>query len=595
MSHQEEVNNYVRSILLREKIACKELILSCMRYENDLKDDAYIFRPEIADAFIDVIAETVKLLQGEDENGNAYRGNPFYMQPWQKFIMYNLFGFYYKSTSIRRFQEAMIYVPRKNGKTPFAASLAWAFALYGGATGARVLLTSRTLKQSLLSFEFIKENIELAGYPIKRSAKGLGLSIRDNNQNHSIKGDLYFGDSYVSNISIEAFSGSRSGQDGFQGNFVIADELHEYVDSSNYEVFQQATKAVRDKLVLGISTAGKNPEGFLTGHLKRCDEVLTGHRDDKGLFIFICKAEENEQGVIDILDPKEHERANPSYNVTISSADMLQKAYNVVDNPDQKLLFMAKELNIFPKMRSNTYFDMEVFINSDSSYDFSLEQLQEARLTWYGGVDLSRRHDLSALCVVTRYKGVLVIVPQAFTPITMTAEKVQKDGINIDLWIKQQHLTVCESPLIDIDDVVNYCMYLKEIGIFPVEYRYDRAFAKDFVTKMEGLGFVMRDQPQLYNLLTKAFLEILYAAIEKRLYFFHSAAFLYCTSNIKVIEKPNDKLQYMKVSTERRIDVFTGAVFAVNGLIEREAEEEAVKQKAEQKARLSKLETVLGR
>ena len=65
---------------------------------------------------IDLIEGTVHHVQGEDKNGISYKGKPMLLTDWQKFVTVNLFGFYRKGTNIRRFNEALIFLPRKQGE-----------------------------------------------------------------------------------------------------------------------------------------------------------------------------------------------------------------------------------------------------------------------------------------------------------------------------------------------------------------------------------------------------------------------------------------------------------------------------------------------
>ena len=45
--------------------------------------------------------------------GYLLRGRPFLLEPWQKFIVYNLLGFFHKGTILRKYKEAFIYVREK--------------------------------------------------------------------------------------------------------------------------------------------------------------------------------------------------------------------------------------------------------------------------------------------------------------------------------------------------------------------------------------------------------------------------------------------------------------------------------------------------
>lgn len=73
---------------------------------------------------------------------------------WQKFVCVNLFGFFRKGTDIRRFNEALIFLPRKQGKTSFSAALAEAKSILDRCSGAKTYIVANSVKQTMESFGF---------------------------------------------------------------------------------------------------------------------------------------------------------------------------------------------------------------------------------------------------------------------------------------------------------------------------------------------------------------------------------------------------------------------------------------------------------
>ena len=118
------VAEYVDSIMTGRKIACRELKQTCERYLRDRENQGYDFNPADAEFVIRIIEKTFVHAQGERLDGTPLRGTPFLLEPFHKFQIYNLLGFFQRGTKIRRFNEAFIYIPRKNIKTSFAAALA---------------------------------------------------------------------------------------------------------------------------------------------------------------------------------------------------------------------------------------------------------------------------------------------------------------------------------------------------------------------------------------------------------------------------------------------------------------------------------------
>ena len=113
---------YAESIKNKSKVACVELQQAVDRFFKDLDSDRYDLRSQAPEFCIQIIEKTICHQQGEKLDGTPLRGTTFLLEPFHKFIIYNLLGFYIKGTNIVRFHEALIFIPRKNIKTTFAAS-----------------------------------------------------------------------------------------------------------------------------------------------------------------------------------------------------------------------------------------------------------------------------------------------------------------------------------------------------------------------------------------------------------------------------------------------------------------------------------------
>lgn len=74
------------------------------------------------------------------------------------------------------------------------------------------------------------------------------------------------------------------------------------------------------------------------------------------------------------------------------------------------------------------YFNLDEFKNSDKKYKWTLKEHQ-LPITWYGGADLSKLHDLTAAALYGEYEGVDIIIPHAWFPIVAAHKKADEDGI----------------------------------------------------------------------------------------------------------------------------------------------------------------------
>src|SRR5690625_4947486 len=278
---------YAQSIVNGEKVACKETIQMCQRFLDDHDNSEYDFNPRDAEFVIQIIEKTFVHDKGERLDGTPLRGEPFLLEPWQKFIIYNLLGFFHKGTIIRRFKEAFIFIPRKNGKTRFVAALSWALSLLERKSGSTIYIVGAALRQAKQSFDFINFNLGKMG-------EADNFRIRDNNQESSIIGDLGDG-----SLHIEALAANPDKQDSLNCNIAIADELHSYKRATQYNVIKEAMKAYTNKLMIGITTAGDNQNSFCYNRLKYCQKILNGSVKDETYFVFVAKADEDEEGNVD--------------------------------------------------------------------------------------------------------------------------------------------------------------------------------------------------------------------------------------------------------------------------------------------------------
>ena len=114
---------YAESIRDGRKIACMELQQAIDRFFRDLDNPNYEIDCKAPEFCIGIIEKTFCHQQGEKLDGTPLRGTPFLLEPFHKFIIYNLVGFRLTGTDIVRFHEALIFIPRKNIKTSFAAGL----------------------------------------------------------------------------------------------------------------------------------------------------------------------------------------------------------------------------------------------------------------------------------------------------------------------------------------------------------------------------------------------------------------------------------------------------------------------------------------
>jgi phage terminase large subunit-like protein len=224
---------YAHDVVTGKILSSKWVKLACTRHLDDLqKDFRWVYSPTKADA----ICKFAELMRHEK---GILQGQRVKLEPAQIFILCSIFGWVDKETNIRKYREALVMLPRGNGKSPLAAIIALWMAFFDGEPGSEVYTGANKEKQAMEVFRpakaMVEQSTELTErFGIKAAAKS-----------------IFQPSSRSRFIPVVKKPG-----DGASVYLGVLDELHEALDSTLYDTIKTGANKRPNSLLLTISTAG---------------------------------------------------------------------------------------------------------------------------------------------------------------------------------------------------------------------------------------------------------------------------------------------------------------------------------------------------
>src|SRR5215204_1199699 len=166
-----EAIGYAEAVVAGTVPAGRLARLACGRF---LRDKAAADSGTGLWGFAPDLVEAALLFAGQRPNiKGPEAGRPLRLLPWQRFVFANLFGFVERGTSTRRFRQAVIYVPRGNGKTTLAAPIGLYLSFVEGEGGAEGYAAAVTRDQARILFDAAQNMVRRS--PEFRAAFGVSV------------------------------------------------------------------------------------------------------------------------------------------------------------------------------------------------------------------------------------------------------------------------------------------------------------------------------------------------------------------------------------------------------------------------------------
>lgn len=365
--YPEKYTKYANDVLSGKENVGWYIKLACKRYLAFLQRDDMEFREDMADKPVNFIS---KLHHTE---GQFYK-KPFILQDWQAFMIYAMFGFYWKGTDKRVCRNAYIQISRKCGKT----SLASALALYGligdGEAGAEIDFVAPSAEQTRIGF---------------RAATNYAESINKNGILNCLRNTITFN---PTKGRIRMMSSDAKLGDGFNPHFAIIDEYHALETNDLPNVMMSGMGMRRNPMMIYITTSGFNIYGPCKEYRDMCVDILTENKQDDSIFALIYEIDQGD----DWFDETKWKKAIPSLDITVTKDYINQQVTLAVNNASMEVNVRTKNLNQWVESSSVWISDEVIKANMQK---IPIEAFNNQMVS--AGIDLAAVSDLTVYCLFT--------------------------------------------------------------------------------------------------------------------------------------------------------------------------------------------------
>lgn len=527
--HVDAALAYARAVVAGEVPACKWTLKACQRQLDDLARESgpgwpWVFDVERAARPCEFV-ELLPHIKGKW----AREGRLIELEPWQCFIITTVFGWIHQETSLRRYREGYVEVPRKNAKSTLSSGLALYMLTADGEHGAEIYSAATTRDQARIVFDDAKAMAQRT--PDLRT--WLGVAILQ----HSIT--VAYTSSKFAPLAAEG-----STLDGLNVHFAVIDELHAHKTRAVYDVIDTARGAREQSLLWNITTAGTDRSGICYERRTHVTKVLEGVIEDPAMFGVIYTIDEGD----DPFHPDSWAKANPNWGKSVLRDDMEASARKAEAMPSALNNFLTKRLNVWVSGES-PWMDMRAW---DRCGDLALRDLtpHHGAKAWIG-LDLAQKKDFAALCLVFEHEGRWNVCTRLY----LNELAIQESGnAHLSGWARQDYVQVTDGDITDFDvvaeDLRNLCK------TFDVqEIAFDPALSMYFAGKLieEGLPLVEIAQRALF--FTPPLIQVENLVLEKKLRHDGNPVMTWMVSNLVVkVSKFNELRSPTKERPENKID-----------------------------------------
>lgn len=462
-------------------------------------------------------------------------GKPFLLELWQKALVAATFGIVHKIDGTRKYQEVILIVARKNGKSTLASAVGLYLMIADGEAGPEVYAVATKKDQAKIIWLEAKRMVKKSPILLKR-IKPLVAEMNSD-----------FNDSFFKPLGSDSDT-----LDGLNVHGALLDEIHAWKDKNLYDVIVDGTSARDEPLIFITSTAGTIRESIYDIKYDEIEMTINGYEDEEGyknerLLAIVYELDNRKEWTEEEYWPK----ANPGLG-TIKKIDQLRSKVNKAKaNSLLVKNLLCKDFNI-RQTEGETWLTFEE-LNNKSTFDV----LELKPNYGIGGTDLSKTTDLTAAVVLFMLPGddTIYCICMAWLPEDLLEKRSKEDKIPYDTWRDLGYIRTTPGNKVHPKYITKWYLEVREeLEIYLPWIGYDAWSADYWVEEMEGyFGKEAMEKVFQGKKTLSAPMYELKADLEKKIVNYNNNPVMkWCLSNMAVDIDKNGNIQPCKTNNQRR-------------------------------------------
>lgn len=515
---------------------------------------------------------------------NEWAGKPFELLPWELDAITNFYGVQEQDedgtwSRYRRFLYDEL--PKKNGKTEFAAGLGLYHLLYDGEARPKVGIFSSDKENATQVYEAAKYMVEhtCLGQP---EHDPIAWAVDSRKEIHTKLGGV-----------LKVYSSEATTKHGYSFSAIIFDELHAQPKRDLWDILTAGSNAARrQQAVIVLTTAGDDPDRKSIGwevH-EKCRRILAWRRgepereldvDDPAWCpimygISVLTGDDPDKiAALDIYDEEVWLACNPGLGHNLRLKDFRAEARAARQSESAERLFRWLRLNQWISTKSvgwlpltlydKTQWNMEVWSGLNVMAKRMAARDYLAGKKCYGGLDFSTTTDLTALTMIFPPQEGLdtwVTLFWAWRPEEGVVEAEQRDHVPYRDWARAEFITLCPGEMVDysmIEETVLWCASVFKLDTLGVDPYLSRTVSSRLMER----GITVVEIPQDMKNMSPAMKELERMLRAHEMLHEHNTAARFCFGNVRCAVDGNENIKPMKNRSIGRIDMTVAWIIAV--------------------------------